>query len=71
GSYNLIVNGQKNLGFVLRTRDNVKPLFVSPGHLVDFNDCLKYVLLSTVKYRIPEPIRFVHKMAGEKARQYV
>lgn len=70
GSFTVIKDGQRKLGFVLRTRDSVNPLYVSPGHLVDFNDCLKYVLSSTTKYRIPEPIRFAHKMAGEKARQF-
>ena len=69
GSYALMKKGEKKLGLVLRTRDRVNPLFVSPGHLVDFNDCRKYVLATAVKYRIPEPIRFAHKTAGEKARQ--
>jgi len=60
---------RQRLGIVLRTRDGVKPLFVSPGHLVDIDDCKKYVLTSTSKYRIPEPIRFAHNTAGETARR--
>jgi deoxyribonuclease V len=70
GSYTVLTNGPKKLGVVLRTRDKTRPLFVSPGHLVNLNDCRRYVLSSTVKYRIPEPIRCAHKMAGERARQY-
>lgn len=66
----MIKNAKKNIGVVLRTRDNINPLFVSPGHLVDVEDCRKYVMLSLTKYRIPEPIRFAHKTAGEKARQF-
>jgi len=70
GSYYPIREGQKKIGLVLRTRDNVNPLFVSPGHLVDFEDCKHYVLSSLTKYRIPEPLRFAHRTAGERARQH-
>jgi deoxyribonuclease V len=70
GSYTLLTTGQKTLGIVLRTRDNTRPLFVSPGHLVNVNDCRRYVLSATVQYRIPEPIRCAHRIAGEKARAY-
>ncbi len=61
-------DGQQ-IGLVLRTRDNVKPLFVSPGHRVGFDDCLRVVLSATPRYRIPEPIRYAHKMAGLRARR--
>ncbi len=64
-----LYDSEHELGIVLRTRNGVKPLFVSPGHLVDLQDCRKYVLMSSVKYRIPEPIRFAHRTAGETARR--
>jgi len=70
GSYTFIRDGKKKIGIVLRTRDRVKPLFISPGYRVDLDDCRRYVLSSTIKYRIPEPIRFAHKMAREKAKLY-
>jgi deoxyribonuclease V len=56
------------IGIVLRTRGDVKPLFVSPGHLVDIGDCLDIVLRATTRYRLPEPIRYAHRTAGLKAR---
>lgn len=59
----------RRIGWVVRTRDNVKPVFVSPGHLVSFHDCLKYTLAAVTKYRLPEPIRQAHKKAGDKARR--
>jgi deoxyribonuclease V len=71
GAYTLLRHGRKKIGFVLRTRDDVRPLFVSPGHLVDLDDCRKYVLLSVGRYRLPEPIRCAHRMAGDRARQNV
>ena len=70
GSYSMITDGERKIGLVLRTRDRVQPLFVSPGNLVDLEDCRKYVLASLSKYRIPQPLRFAHKTAGEWARRF-
>jgi deoxyribonuclease V len=71
GSHRVIRSGRQSIGVVLRTRDNVKPLFVSPGHLVDIHDSLRIVLRAARGYRLPEPIRYAHKMAGKFARQRV
>jgi deoxyribonuclease V len=69
GDAELLHHDRQRLGIVLRTRNGVKPLFVSPGHLVDIDDCKKFILTVTPKYRIPEPIRFAHNTAGETARR--
>jgi len=45
------------VGAVLRTRDNVRPLFISPGHKIDLKDSIDIVLNCISKYRIPEPLR--------------
>jgi deoxyribonuclease V len=42
---------------VLRTRDNIRPLFVSPGHMVDIKGAVEVVSGCLGKYRIPEPLR--------------
>lgn len=52
----LIYNG-KTIGAVLRTKDNIRPIFVSPGHRIDLEGSIKIILNSTTKYRIPEPLR--------------
>jgi deoxyribonuclease V len=48
--------GEK-IGEVLRTRDGVKPVYVSPGHLADFKTSTRLVLRCCTKYRLPEPTR--------------
>jgi len=52
----LIYKG-KIIGMVLRTKDKVKPLFVSPGHLITLEEAVEIVLNCSTKYRLPEPIR--------------
>ena len=52
------------IGSVLRTRKNVKPLFVSPGHLIDVEQATAFTLACCDRYRLPEPTRWAHRVAG-------
>jgi deoxyribonuclease V len=54
-------NGER-VGTVLRTRSNVKPLFVSPGHLVDHASAVRLTLAAAGRYRLPEPTRLAHQL---------
>lgn len=56
-------NGE-TLGAVLRTRDGVRPIFVSTGHKMNLEDAVKLTLAATPKYRIPEPLRQAHRLAN-------
>ena len=63
GSFTYIFNKNRKIGVVLRTRDKVKPLFVSPGNMIDIEKSKDIVLSLCVKYRIPEPIRIADKIS--------
>jgi len=52
------------IGMVLRTRDDVNPVYVSPGHLIDVQHSVEFVLKCCTKYRLPEPTRWADKVAG-------
>lgn len=52
------------IGAVLRTRTDVKPVYVSPGHLIDVKHSVHFVLACCTRYRLPEPIRWAHRVAG-------
>jgi len=58
---------KEKVGFCLRTRPGVKPVFVSPGHRVDFWLARK-IVLDCAKFRIPEPIREAHRLSQELFR---
>ncbi len=65
GAYSLYKNRKnEKVGFCLRTRTSVKPVFVSPGHRVDFVFSRELVL-ACAKFRIPEPLRIAHHMAKQ------
>ena len=51
------------LGYVVRTRNGVRPVFVSPGHRVNFSKSVEVVLHTAKKFRIPEPLRQAHMMS--------
>ena len=53
-------------GRLLRTRADVKPIYVSVGHLTELPSAVELVLACAPKYRLPAPIRAAHKLAGER-----
>jgi deoxyribonuclease V len=57
GSYSYLKYRDNIIGAVLRTRTNVSPLYISPGHRITLKDAIKIVLKCTTTYRIPEPLR--------------
>ncbi len=48
--------GEK-VGAVVRTKDDVRPLFVSPGHRIDIESSVDIVMHCISGFRIPEPLR--------------
>lgn len=62
-STRLLLDGEV-VGRVLRTRDNVKPLYVSVGHMIDLKTATYLVLACCGRYRLPEPTRLAHHAAG-------
>jgi len=58
----------RTIGAVVRTRDGTRPLFVSPGHLVNLEKSISMVLSCSPRFRIPEPLRAAHHLAREKSR---
>ena len=64
GDYQPLYIKDKQVGVVLRTRDNVKPLYISPGHRVGITTAMEMVMRCLTKYRLPETTRYAHNLAS-------
>jgi deoxyribonuclease V len=60
GSTVPLTNHGDEIGRVVRTKNGVQPVFVSPGHLIDMASSVDVVLRCCRGYRIPEPTRQAH-----------
>jgi len=65
GSYSYLYDKGEIIGAVLRTRDNISPVFVSIGHRVSLNTAIELILDMSIT-RIPEPT----KIADREVKKY-
>jgi deoxyribonuclease V len=56
------------VGAVLRTRTDVRPLFISPGHLITLEQAVAVVLHCCTDCRLPEPMRLADRAARKAMR---
>jgi len=54
------------IGWVLRSKDGVRPLIVSPGHRVSMQSAVELVLGWGRGYRLPEPTRLADRLASRR-----
>jgi deoxyribonuclease V len=66
GAWQPIRDKGDTIGAVLRTRVNVKPIYVSTGHCISLQSAIGYVLRCTPRYRLPETTRQAHNLASCK-----
>ncbi|MET7468688.1 deoxyribonuclease V [Micromonospora sp. NPDC005686] len=57
-----LCDGDEVVGRVLRTRDGVRPVFVSVGHRMGLDDAVERVLALTPRYRLPETTRTADRL---------
>lgn len=60
--------GREQVGAAVRTRTDVSPIYVSPGHRMDLETAVDVVLAVSPTYRVPEPIRHADRRVGELRR---
>ncbi|HEY75219.1 MAG TPA: deoxyribonuclease V [Thermoflexia bacterium] len=64
GGWTPLFDGEEVIGAVLRTRTGVHPVYVSIGHRIDLEGAVEWVLRCCTRYRLPEPTRWAHRVAG-------
>ncbi|MCK9195380.1 MAG: deoxyribonuclease V [Syntrophales bacterium] len=60
GDHEDLLYQEQVIGSVLRTKARVRPVFVSPGHLISLERSREVTLKCCRGYRLPEPIRQAH-----------
>jgi deoxyribonuclease V len=65
----LLVQDKQIVGSVVTTKEYVKPIYVSIGHLISLATAVKIVRHCTRGNRIPEPLLAAHRIASEKKRE--
>ena len=66
GSWTALVDREETIGIVLRSRTNVKPIYISIGHKISLETAVNYVMKCLTKYRLPETTRWADKLASDK-----
>lgn len=66
GAWVPLMDGAECIGAVLRSRDRIRPLYISPGHHISLETALDYVLRCTPRYRLPETTRLADKLASSR-----
>lgn len=56
----------EQIGWALRSRTDVKPIYISPGHRVSFASTLELTKACLTRYRLPETTRWADKIASRK-----
>ncbi|HRY15160.1 MAG: deoxyribonuclease V [Candidatus Competibacteraceae bacterium] len=66
GAWTPLWAGGEIIGAVLRTRPNVKPLYISLGHRISLDTAIRYVMACCTRYRLPETTRHAHRLASRR-----
>lgn len=66
GEWTAIRGGEEVIGCALRTRDEVKPVYVSVGHRCTLSTARDLVLEFAPRYRLPEPIRAADHLGRQR-----
>lgn len=64
GEWSPLYDGGEVIGAALRSHPAKEVLFVSPGHRVDLETAIRYVLACCTNHRLPETTRWAHRLAG-------
>lgn len=64
GAWVALLDGEECIGAVLRTRVDVKPVFVSIGHRVSLPSAVDIVMQAVTRYRLPQTTREADRLAS-------
>jgi deoxyribonuclease V len=68
GSTSPLMIGTEQIGAVVRTRSQVRPVFISVGHRITLDEAVHWTLKLATRFRLPEPSHQAHRIARDYAR---
>ncbi len=71
GQWVELLDDSEVIGAVLRTRNNIKPLFLSVGNRITLNQTIEVVLKLACRYRLTEPVRHADHYVTQLRREVV
>jgi deoxyribonuclease V len=66
GEFSTITYQNKKVGYVYKSQENCRPIFVSPGHKISLETSLKIVKSTIRNHKLPEPLHIAHELANKK-----
>lgn len=67
GEHSVLTHKGEPIGTVLRSKERVKPIFVSPGHRISHTQALAITQACLTRYKLPEPTRIADKISKDPA----
>ncbi len=64
GAVSPVLHRQEHIANAIRTKEKVKPVFASAGHLLDLETATQIALATTRKHKLPEPTRLADHYAA-------
>ncbi len=64
GEWTALKDRDETIGAVLRSRQGVKPIYVSVGHMISLETAISYVMRCITRYKLPETTRWAHRLAS-------
>jgi len=69
GEATKLIDDNKVIGYVLKSKNKCNPIFISPGYKIDIETSLRIVRNCLRKHKLPEPIRLAHLFVNERKRE--
>lgn len=71
GEFRWLFHNGRRVGAVVRTREGVRPLYVSPGNRIGLKGAIEVVLQCLGRFRVPEPLRRAHMLVQASKRKEI
>lgn len=60
-----LLDNDEKVGYALRSRTGVNPVYISPGHKLSFDDAYSIMMKALTKFKLPKTTRLAHQFANE------